>query len=299
MLKSSSLALWSKEGASWIIYTKVMHTSLLCATYSLLNFYEESWKRAKAKDILKKNNNTHWRGFANLGVKPYHQCTMLTLFKLCFRVLIILFYGKMSALLLQETPALQTLVWTEECVSAIKAINSPATASRVGLEPPAARVSFCSSLNSFSHIQHPDICVLNQLGPFKYNNFLNVQTWMSVWAVPAPWAPGVWTHEAPSAANVHLALTWRMDAPAPEVRPLWWITFSTWITGSQSLVTSALNCNFYLFDTLFCSIAKTFLGTFSVNRLPYDPAIFKSHTMHEIQREIIQLVRRSLHHRII
>lgn len=43
----------------------------------------------------------------------------------------------------------------------------------------------------------------------------------------------------------------------------------------------------------FPSTAKAFLGTFSVNRLPHDPVIksFKSETMHEIQREIIQLVR--------
>ncbi|XP_070694782.1 protein HEG [Pempheris klunzingeri] len=43
-----------------------------------------------------------------------------------------------------------------------------------------------------------------------------------------------------------------------------------------------------------CSKAKTFLGTFSVNRLPHDPVIFKSATIHEIQREIIQLLNASL-----
>ncbi|XP_026151894.1 protein HEG [Mastacembelus armatus] len=42
-----------------------------------------------------------------------------------------------------------------------------------------------------------------------------------------------------------------------------------------------------------CIRAKTFLGTFSVNR-PHDPILFKSDTMHEIQREIIQLLNASL-----
>lgn len=51
--------------------------------------------------------------------------------------------------------------------------------------------------------------------------------------------------------------------------------------------------------SLFPSVAKTFLGTFSVNRLPHDPVVFKSTTMHEIQREIIKLVRGSPHHRTI
>lgn len=41
----------------------------------------------------------------------------------------------------------------------------------------------------------------------------------------------------------------------------------------------------------FISIAKTFLGTFSVKKQPHDPVIFKSTTVHEIQREIILLVR--------
>lgn len=38
------------------------------------------------------------------------------------------------------------------------------------------------------------------------------------------------------------------------------------------------------------STAKTFLGTFSVNRLPHGQVTFRSSTVHEIQREIIQLV---------
>lgn len=49
-------------------------------------------------------------------------------------------------------------------------------------------------------------------------------------------------------------------------------------------------------NIFFPSTAKTFLGTFSVNRLPHDPVVFKSTTMHEIQREIIQLVRGSARH---
>ncbi|XP_047193145.1 protein HEG isoform X1 [Scophthalmus maximus] len=51
---------------------------------------------------------------------------------------------------------------------------------------------------------------------------------------------------------------------------------------------------FDLEDGRSCTRAKTFLGTFSVNRLPHDPVIFKSATMHEIQREIIQLLNASL-----
>ena len=51
--------------------------------------------------------------------------------------------------------------------------------------------------------------------------------------------------------------------------------------------------------SLFPSAAKTFLGTFSVNRLPHDPVVFKSTTMHEIQREIIKLVRGSPRRRTI
>ncbi|KAM3862382.1 LOW QUALITY PROTEIN: protein HEG [Diretmus argenteus] len=51
---------------------------------------------------------------------------------------------------------------------------------------------------------------------------------------------------------------------------------------------------FDLEDGRTCTRAKTFLGTFSVNRLPHDPVIFKSTTLHEIQREIIQLLNASL-----
>ncbi|GAA6230156.1 protein HEG homolog 1 [Lates japonicus] len=51
---------------------------------------------------------------------------------------------------------------------------------------------------------------------------------------------------------------------------------------------------FDLEDGRTCTRAKTFLGTFSVTRLPHDPSIFKSSTMHEIQREIIQLLNASL-----
>ncbi|XP_070771173.1 protein HEG [Enoplosus armatus] len=50
---------------------------------------------------------------------------------------------------------------------------------------------------------------------------------------------------------------------------------------------------FDLEDGRTCTRAKTFLGTFSVNR-PHDPVDFKSSTMHEIQREIIQLLNASL-----
>ncbi|KAL6100657.1 heg1 [Pungitius sinensis] len=53
---------------------------------------------------------------------------------------------------------------------------------------------------------------------------------------------------------------------------------------------------FDLEDGRTCTRAKAFLGTFSVNRLPHDPVIksFKSETMHEMQREIIQLLNASL-----
>ncbi|XP_036965223.1 protein HEG [Acanthopagrus latus] len=51
---------------------------------------------------------------------------------------------------------------------------------------------------------------------------------------------------------------------------------------------------FDLEDGRTCTRAKTFLGTFSVNRLPHDPIVFKSTTMHEIQREIIKLLNASL-----
>ncbi|XP_034740853.1 protein HEG isoform X2 [Etheostoma cragini] len=51
---------------------------------------------------------------------------------------------------------------------------------------------------------------------------------------------------------------------------------------------------FDLEDGRTCTRAKAFLGTFSLNRLPHDPVIFKSATMHEIQREIIQLLNASL-----
>lgn len=51
---------------------------------------------------------------------------------------------------------------------------------------------------------------------------------------------------------------------------------------------------FDLEDGRTCTRAKTFLGTFSVNRQPHDPVVFKSTTVHEIQREIIQLLNASL-----
>lgn len=51
---------------------------------------------------------------------------------------------------------------------------------------------------------------------------------------------------------------------------------------------------FDLEDGRTCTRAKTFLGTFSVNKQPYDPVVFKSATLHEIQREIIQLLNASL-----
>lgn len=47
-------------------------------------------------------------------------------------------------------------------------------------------------------------------------------------------------------------------------------------------------------DGRTCTKAKTFLGTFSVNRLPHDHSTFRAATMHEIQREIIQLLNMSL-----
>ncbi|XP_077584870.1 protein HEG [Stigmatopora nigra] len=53
---------------------------------------------------------------------------------------------------------------------------------------------------------------------------------------------------------------------------------------------------FDLEDGRTCTRAKTFLGTFSVNRVPHDPSLFKSATIHEIQRDIIQLLNATLSH---
>lgn len=50
---------------------------------------------------------------------------------------------------------------------------------------------------------------------------------------------------------------------------------------------------FDLEDGRTCTRAKTFLGTFSVNR-QHDSVVFSSATMHEIQRELIQLLNASL-----
>ncbi|XP_056145972.1 protein HEG isoform X3 [Lampris incognitus] len=43
-----------------------------------------------------------------------------------------------------------------------------------------------------------------------------------------------------------------------------------------------------------CTRAKTFLGTFTVTRQPRDPVLYQGASMHEIQREIIQLLNVSL-----
>lgn len=51
---------------------------------------------------------------------------------------------------------------------------------------------------------------------------------------------------------------------------------------------------FDLEDGRTCTRAKTFLGTFSVNRQPHDTVVLKSATLQEIQREIIQLLNASL-----
>lgn len=69
--------------------------------------------------------------------------------------------------------------------------------------------------------------------------------------------------------------------------------------GSRCVNTrGSFNCEcslgFDLEDGRTCTRSKTFLGTFSVNRQPHDPVIFKSATMHEIQREIIHLLNASL-----
>ncbi|KAM8858353.1 protein HEG isoform 2-T2 [Synchiropus picturatus] len=47
-------------------------------------------------------------------------------------------------------------------------------------------------------------------------------------------------------------------------------------------------------DGRSCTKAKTFLGTFSVNRLSHDQVFFKSAAMHELQREILLLLNASL-----
>ncbi|XP_053732960.1 protein HEG [Synchiropus splendidus] len=47
-------------------------------------------------------------------------------------------------------------------------------------------------------------------------------------------------------------------------------------------------------DGRSCTRAKTFLGTFSVNRLSHDQVFFKSAAMHELQREILLLLNASL-----
>ncbi|XP_029936118.1 protein HEG [Myripristis murdjan] len=51
---------------------------------------------------------------------------------------------------------------------------------------------------------------------------------------------------------------------------------------------------FDLHDGRTCTRAKTFLGTFSVNRQPHDLVEFRRVIVHEIQREIIQLLNASL-----
>ncbi|XP_020491354.2 protein HEG [Labrus bergylta] len=69
--------------------------------------------------------------------------------------------------------------------------------------------------------------------------------------------------------------------------------------GSRCLNTrGSFSCEcplgFDLEDGRTCTRAKTFLGTFSINRQPHDPVAFKSATLHDIQREIIQLLNSSL-----
>ncbi|XP_061827718.1 protein HEG isoform X2 [Nerophis lumbriciformis] len=51
---------------------------------------------------------------------------------------------------------------------------------------------------------------------------------------------------------------------------------------------------FHLEDGRTCTRAKTFLGTFSLNKVSHDNRVFKSATVHEIQRELLQLLNASL-----
>lgn len=51
---------------------------------------------------------------------------------------------------------------------------------------------------------------------------------------------------------------------------------------------------FDLEDGRTCTRAKTFLGTFSINRPPPDPVLFRSVMAYEIQRDIVQLLNISL-----
>ncbi|XP_061735879.1 protein HEG isoform X2 [Nerophis ophidion] len=51
---------------------------------------------------------------------------------------------------------------------------------------------------------------------------------------------------------------------------------------------------FDLEDGRTCTRAKTFLGTFSLNKVSHDNRVLKSATLHEIQRELLQLLNASL-----
>lgn len=102
--------------------------------------------------------------------------------------------------------------------------------------------------------------------------------WMSVSSSLALPTPPASTPEAPSAANARWALTWRMGARAREVM------------RQQKRFLSRPH-HMLLFSNIhaFAFAAKTFLGTFSFDR--YDASI-RSIAVHDLQREIIQLVRR-------
>ena len=55
------------------------------------------------------------------------------------------------------------------------------------------------------------------------------------------------------------------------------------------------SCHFAEPWALLSSTAKTFLGTFRVNNPRFDAVLSRSTTLHEIQREILQLVGYNVH----
>ncbi|KAF7668534.1 hypothetical protein LDENG_00003110 [Lucifuga dentata] len=86
-------------------------------------------------------------------------------------------------------------------------------------------------------------------------------------------------------------LTCNMDVDECEQDPC---PFSSRCVNTRGSFSCECPLGFDLEDGRTCTKAKTFLGTFSVNRPPRDRVIFKSTIMHEIQREIIQLLNASL-----
>lgn len=117
---------------------------------------------------------------------------------------------------------------------------------------------------------------------------LCVQIQMNVRRTPAHLTPNVWTHAALLAVNVHLATTLRMDGPAPKVGAY------TYPTMPNHYLSYCISQALFRFtkSLFFSSLAKTFMGTFRFSMKNHD----SSANMHEIQRDIMQLVRGSPHY---